>query len=212
MLTLMEEVLLLSLNEDKGNFSFTASMVVDHCLAGAILMELELLKRIRVDKKTLEVLDARSTKKSRFDLILNQIDSSKRHRSPDYWVGKLRGTLKGLRKELLEEMVDKALVREEERQTVLFFTTTRYPVRDVRAKKDILDRIHRALLRGEDPDLRTAKLIGLMYASGILPYLVDKEDRKEAKKRAKDITQGDILTQAVKKAIQAQNAAASAGA
>lgn len=207
MLTLMEEVLLLALNEDKGNFSFTASSVVDSCLTGALLMELEFLKRIRAEKKTLEVLDAGPIKDSRLELAINQIDSSKRDHTPEYWVGKLRSSLKGLRKGLLEEMVDKNLLREEEHQTLIFFTTTRYPVRDIRVKKDILDRVHRALLRGENPDLRTAKLIGLLYGSGLLPYLVDKEDRKEVRKRAKEITKDDILANAVKKNIQAQYAA-----
>ncbi|SHN49604.1 GOLPH3/VPS74 family protein [Desulfitobacterium chlororespirans] len=203
MLTLMEEVLLISLNEEKGNFSFTASTFIDYCLTGAILMELEHLKRIRVDKKTVEVLDARPFNNRRLELALEPMDSSKRHRPPEYWVSKLRSTLKGLRKSLLEEMADKALLREEEQQGFLFFTSTRYPVRDERARKDILDRIHRVLLRGESPDRKTAKLIGLLYASGILPYLVDKGERKEAKKRAKDITKDDILANAVKKAVQA---------
>ncbi|AFL99102.1 Golgi phosphoprotein 3-like protein (GPP34) [Desulfitobacterium dehalogenans ATCC 51507] len=203
MLTLMEEVLLISLNEEKGNFSFTASTCIDYCLTGAILMELEHLKRIRVDKKTVEVSDARPLNNRRLELALHQMDSSKRHRPPDYWISRLRSTLKGLRKGILEEMADKALLREEEQQTFIFFSSTRYPVRDERARKDILDRIHRVLLRREDPDRQTAKLIGLLYAGGILPYLVDKGDRKEAKKRAKEVTKDDILANAVKKAVQA---------
>ncbi|EHL08834.1 hypothetical protein HMPREF0322_00477 [Desulfitobacterium hafniense DP7] len=202
MLTLMEEVLLISLNEEKGNFSFTASTFIDYCLSGAILMELEHLQRIRVSNKTVEVLDARPLNNRRMELALQQMDSSERHRPPEHWVAKLRSTLKGLRKSLLEEMADKALLREEEQQGFLFFTSTRYPVRDERARKDILDRIHRVLLRGENPDRKTAKLIGLLYASEILPYLVDKGERKEAKKRAKDITKDDILANAVKKAVQ----------
>lgn len=203
MLTLMEEVLLISLNEEKGNFSFTASTYIDYCLTGAILMELEHLQRIRVGNKTVEVLDARPFNNRRLEPVLHQLDSSKRHRPPEYWISKLRSTLKGLRKSLLEEMADKALLREEEQQGFLFFTSTRYPVRDERARKDILDRVHRVLLRGESPDRKTAELIGLLYASGILPYLVDKGERKEAKKRAKEITKDNIVANAVKKAVQA---------
>ncbi|MGI1659434.1 MAG: GOLPH3/VPS74 family protein [Desulfitobacterium sp.] len=206
MLSLMEEILLLSLNEDKGNFSFTASTVINYCLSGAILMELELHQRIAVDKKILSVLDSRSINNSRLDLALSRLHSSKRQRSPEHWVGKLSGSLKGLRKGLLEEMVDKALVREEEKQFFIF-TTTRYPVRDTRTKKDIVERIHQALIRGEKPSQRTAKLIGLLYASGLLPYLFDKEDRKDAKRRAKELTKDDILANAVKKSIQLQNSA-----
>lgn len=208
MLSLMEEILLLSLKEEKGTFSFTASAGIDSCLTGAILMELELLKRIRVDKKTLEVIDRTSTKNPRLDTALKQVDSSKRVHPPHYWVSKLRSTMKRLRKELLEEMVDKALVREEEHQVLVFFTSTRYPLRDIRAKKDILDRLQKVLLRGETAKPRTEKLIGLVSACSLTPSLFDKEERKDASKKAKEITKEDVLAEAVKKAIQIQSASA----
>jgi len=210
MLTLMEELLLISLNEDKGTFSFTINAYIDYCLAGAILSELERLKRIRLDKKTVEVLDGRPLNDPWLEKALNVIEASKKHRSPDYWVRKLRSSLKGLRKSILKNMVDKGLVRDEEVQTLVFFTSIRYPVRDIRTKKDVVDRIYRVLLRGENPNQQTLRLIGLVYGANILPYLVDKEDRKEAKKRAKELTKDDFLTNALKKAIANANAAATA--
>ncbi len=205
MLNLMEKVLLLSINEDKGNLSFTASMVIDYCLIGALLMELELLRCITVDKKTLKTLKSGSIKNSRLDFAFQAIDSSKKPRSTDFWIRKLRRSLKNLRKELLEEMVDKSLVRQEEHQFLLFFTTNRYPVRDIRAKKDIMDSIYRVLLRGENPDQPTTKLISLLHVSGLLPYLFDKDERKEAKRNANEISKEDIIANSVKKAIQASS-------
>lgn len=210
MLSLMEEILLLSLKEEKGTFSITASAGIDSCLTGAILMELELLKRIRVDKKTLEVIDRTSTKNPRLDAALKLIDSSKRLQPPHHWVNKLRSTMKHLRKELLKELVDKALLREEEHQFLVFFTTTRHPLRDIRAKKDILDRLQKVLLRGEIPPPRTARLIGLIQACSLVRSLFDQEERKDAQKKAKEIAKEDVLAEAVKKAIQAQNASSGA--
>jgi golgi phosphoprotein 3 len=211
MLTLMEEILLLALNDEKGTLSLASSTGIDYCLTGAILMELELLKRIRVEKKSLEVISRTPTNNPRFDNALKQIDSSKRIHPPHYWVSKLRSTIKGLRKELLEELVDKALLREEDHQYLLFFTTTRYPLRDPRTKKDILDRLQKVLLRGESPDPRTLKLIGLVNACSLTNKLVDKEDRKYARKKAKETSKEDILAEAVKKVIQASASAAYAG-
>lgn len=205
MLSLMEKVLLLTVNEDKGTFSFTTNYVLDYVLTGALLMELELLNRITADKKALRVLNSSSTKNPRLDLVLSQITSSKKAHSPDYWVRKLRRSLKNLRKELLEEMIDKALLREEEHQVLIFFTTYRYPVRDIRGKKDLMDLIYRALLRDEEPSLTTAKLISLLHVSGLLPYLFDRDERKEVKKKANEISRKDTLANAVKKAIQASS-------
>ncbi len=210
MLNLMEEILLLSLQEEKGTLYFTASTGIDSCLTGALLMELELMKRIRVDKKTLEVIDRSSTKSPRLDAALKQIDSSKRLQPPHYWVSKLRGSMKRLRKELLEELVDNGLLREEEHQFLVFFRTNRYPLRDVRAKKDLLDRVQKVLLRGEKPQARTVKLIGLIHACSLIGSLFDKEERKEARKMAKEISKEDVLSEAVKKAVQNQNASSAA--
>lgn len=210
MLSLMEEILLLSLKEEKGTLYFTASTGINSCITGALLMELELLKRIKVNKKTLEVIDRSSTRNPRLDAALRQIDSDKRLHPPHYWVSKLRSTMKHIRKELLEELVDKAFLREEEHEFLLFFHTTRYPLRDIRAKKDILDRVQKTLLRGEIPHPRTARLIGLIQSCSLIGPLFDKDERKDARKKAKEITKGDVLAEAIKKVIQAQNASTGA--
>lgn len=199
----MEELLLLSVHEDKGTISFTVSTGIDFCLTGAILMELELLKRIQVDKKSLKVLDRTPTKNPRLNAALKQIDSSKRSKSPEYWIRKLKGTMKHLRKELLEELVDKALVREEDQQYLILFSRTCYPLRDFRAKKDIQDRLQKVLLRGETPHPRTLKLLALVYTCNLMKTLVDKEERKEAGKLAKALSREDFIAQSIKNVIQA---------
>jgi hypothetical protein len=207
MLSLMEEILLLALKEEKGSLSMTASSQINYCLAGAILMELELHQRIKADKKTVQVIDRTPTRNPHLDAALKQIDSHGRLRTPDYWVTKLPRTLKTLRQEILTQMMEKALVREEEHQVFIFFTVNRYPLRDIRAKKDILDRLQKILLRGESAMPRTVKLIGLVSNCGLLYTLFDKEDRKHARKKAKEVTAEDVLSQAVKKALESQSAA-----
>ena len=204
----MEEILLLSLNEEKGNFSFTASAGIDFCLIGGILMELELLNRIQVDKKTLQVINTSSTNAPRFDIALEIIDSSRQLHPPHYWVTKLKSKMKHLHRELLEELVNKGYLYEEETQVLLFFTQTNYPLRDVQAKKDLLDRLNRSLLKGEVPNPRTTCLIGLLSACSLTGKLFDKSDRKQAPKNAKQISKDVILAESVRKAIQAQNSAA----
>jgi hypothetical protein len=202
MLSLMEEILLLALKEEEGTLFLTATAGINNCLGGAILMELELHNRIKADKKTVQVIDRTPTRNTRLDTALKLIDSHSSLRPPEYWIPKLLKDLKPLRQALLKEMTEKALVREDEHQVLIFFTQNHYPLRDIRAKKDILDRLHKVLLRGELPNPRTEKLIGLVSACSLIYSLFDKEDRKEALKRAKELTAKDILTQAIKKASQ----------
>lgn len=211
MLDLLGELLVLAVHEDKGTLSFDVSSKIDYCLAGALLMELELSNHVKVDKKALEIINRTPTKNPRLDNLLKFIDQSKKVRSPNYWIRKAKGTFRHLRREYLEQLVDKGILREEERQILWFFPSIAYPLRDELLKREIRDRIRLVILRNETPNARTARLIALVQACGLTNTIFDKEERKGARKKLKAFAKEDILAQAIIKTIQGANASVSAG-
>lgn len=208
MFNLLEELLLLNIHEEKGTIPFYASSKIDACLAGAFLMELELLHRVKANKKTLEIIDRTPTGDSHLDSLLKLIDNSKRLRSPAHWIAKSKGMFKHLRRESLEHLVECGLLREEDHQVLVFFSSTVYPVRDDRPIKEIRDRVRLTILRGETPSPRTTHLISLIHVSGITHTLFDKDERHEARKKIKSIVKEDLLAQAILQMIQGSNTAA----
>lgn len=118
---------------------------------------------------------------------------------------------KHLRRECLEHLADCGLLREEDRQVLVFFSSTVYPLRDDRPIKEIRDRVRLTILRGETPSPRTAHLISLIHVLGITHTLFDKDERKEARKRIKSIVKEDLLAQAILQAIQGSNIVAYTG-
>lgn len=211
MFNLLEELLLFTVHEEKGTIPLAASMKIDFCLAGALLMELELLQRIRVSKKTLEVVDRTSTGNSRLDTLLKLIDNSKRIQTPHYWISKIKGTFKHLRRESLEQLVDRGYLREEERPVFWLFTSTAYPLRDDRPKREIRDHLRLIILRGETSTPKRTKLLTLMYACGLTDTLFDKEERKAARKKVKEFAKEDLLAQALIKTIEGANSGSYTG-
>ncbi|AHF05953.1 GOLPH3/VPS74 family protein [Desulfitobacterium metallireducens] len=211
MLDLSEELLLLAVHEEKGSIPFDASNKIDFCLAGALLIELELMNRVKADKKTLQVINRTSTGNSRLDTLLNLIDHSKKVRSPSYWITKSKGTFKHLRHEYLEQLVNQGILREEERQIFWIFPSTAYPLRDTLLKREIRDRVRLVILREETPSPRTARLIALVHACGLTNTIFDKEERKDARKKVKALAKEDLLVQAIIKTIQGSNSGAYAG-
>lgn len=211
MLDLLEELLLLAVHEDKGTVPFEASNKINFCLSGALLIELELMNRIKVDNKTLHVINRTPTRNSRLDTLLNLIDNSKKVRSPSYWITKAKGTFKHLRREYLEQLVDQGVLREEERQILWIFPSTAYPLRDTLLKREIRDRIRLVILRGETPNPRTARIIALVHACGLTNTIFDKEERKDARKKVKALAKEDLLVEAIIKTIQSSNSGAYAG-
>lgn len=211
-LSLPEEILLLALNDEKGTFNWTVSYKLPYLLAGALIMELMLRKRLALEPKRLEVLDRTLTGLPLLDEILQSIDSSKKVRAGDYWVSKLGRRIKPMKLVLLEELVDKGIIHSEEHRVLGIFPTIRYPMRDDRPRKGLISDIRTLVLRGETPDPRQTMQIVLVYTSGLTPMLFDKEERRDARKRMAEIAKPLPVTQAIHKAIQGAQAGAQAGA
>ncbi|GAB6173128.1 hypothetical protein JCM15765_26060 [Paradesulfitobacterium aromaticivorans] len=57
MLSLPEELLLLALNEEKGTLSWVASSKLPYVLAGSLMMELILRKRLAFDGRRFREID-----------------------------------------------------------------------------------------------------------------------------------------------------------
>ncbi len=207
MLSLPEELLLLALNEEKGTFSWSVSSKLPYVLAGALLMELILRKRLVVEPKRLEVLDRAPTGEPLLDSILKAIDSSKKVRAGAFWIGKIRGRIKPMKLALLGELVDKGVLHSEEYRVLGIFPTTRYPSQDDRPKKTLISDIRSLILRREVPDLRQTMLIALVYTGGLMPMLFDKEERRDAREQVQKIAKSLSITREIKKAIQWAQAA-----
>lgn len=205
MLSLAEELLLLAYHEEKGTVLMSVSSKLHFCLAGAFLMELVLFKRLRVTTKTLEVIDKKPTDQAYLNSLLNQVGASERLRPAEYWIKKLNRESKSRKKELLNMLVDKGILNQDERQVFWFFTRECFPLRDDRPVKEIQKHLHSVILRGETLDPKTEMLISLVWACDLTARIFDREERKYARKQIKEIAKFNPIAQGISKAIQESN-------
>jgi enolase len=63
------------------------------------------------------------------------------------------------------------------------------------------------LVHGPEPTQRTAALASLLSAVDAVPKVVPSDDRRAVKRRAKEIAEGEWAGVAVRKAVEAVNAA-----
>ncbi len=70
-----------------------------------------------------------------------------------------------------DRLVERGLLRREERRWLGVFRTTSMPATDGEHEAQLRARIRRVLVDREEPDARTAAIIGLLSASGGLPTL-----------------------------------------
>lgn len=115
------------------------------------------------------------------------------------------------RKLVYASLETKGAVRPLHAKALGLFPLTRHEVVDSARRDDLLGRIRSALLLDQPTDAETGPLVGLLSAADLVKIVVDKPDRKVAKARAKVLAEGDWASEGVRKAIQAAQAAITAG-
>jgi hypothetical protein len=206
---LAEELLLLALDDETGRVGVNQ---IDRGLAGAVLLELALLGRVRVAEKGEDV------RAGRLVLVPGPPPShpvlaeglavldGREGRKPEHVIDKLA---KGLRDRLADGLVHAGVLRHEKRRVLGVFPTHRLPALDVTHEAAVRERIA-AALSGAAPDERTAALIALLSALKAVTSVFEVPDKRAARRRAKEIAEGQWAATAVRKAVEAVYAATAA--
>lgn len=210
MLSLADELLLLSLDDEKGTIPDSVQQALGYGLTAAGIVDLLLADRLAVeDQKKLSVVDATPTGDELLDEMLVRIQQSKRTKKVGDWVQDFgNGGIKKMQERLERRLVEKGILREEEGKFLKLFPWHHYPAVDGAPEAETRERLREVLLEGEQPDARTAVLISLARACKLLDQLFPKAERKRADQRAKEIAKGDVAGDAVSEAVEEASAAA----
>ena len=208
MLNLAEELLLLALEDERGVVHHAASDSLNYGLAGAVLMEFVLKDRLRTENEKLFVADGSRTGDSVLDGALEDIETSRKPRDPEYWVG--RWGERHLKDELLGRLVERGILKEEEHRVLWIFSQSRYPEQDVAPEKELRQRIRAVVLEKQEPEARIAALICLIKACDLAGEIFAPHESESARKRLEEIAEGDLVSNAVSDAVTQVQAATQA--
>jgi Golgi phosphoprotein 3 (GPP34) len=212
MSALADDLLLLLLDVDTGR-PLVDRTKFDYALGGAVLLQLALDGRIDASpgparRARVTVLDAGGTGDDVCDDALHRIET--RPARADKLVPALS---KGLRARLLTRAEQQHLVRREEDRVLGLFRRVRWPAGDSRRRGQLVARLSDVLLRGATPDPRTSALVALLAAIDAAHVVVgvpDRSGRAAVRRRAREIGQGAWAADAVRKAVEAVQAAVAA--
>lgn len=169
-LLIVDDLMLLLLDDDGA--SVQAAGTLYYTLGGAVLTELALRGRIRVDESGIlngprvfpdgEGPLPDPLLQSAYDTIAAR---TQRVQPLLVAIGADLGTV------VIDRLAARGLVRREDRKVLGIFRSTRWPAADEEHEAGMRARIRAVLEHGQEPDPRTAAVIGLLSASGALPSL-----------------------------------------
>lgn len=198
MLTFGEELVLLALNDEKGDFGFNLSrMKFENALAGTVLMDLAFLNRIDTDLEHLILVDTTPTGDPLFDAVITLIAAEAGQRNVGDWIQEVRYRHPNLRGAFIQKLVDRGILKQAEQKILWVFKQRRYPVIDNREEKEVKARIRETVLEQVIPDPRDVVLISLMTACDLIDEVFSKEERKKALDRIEQLSRMDLIGQAI---------------
>jgi hypothetical protein len=191
-LLLAEEVFLLTHNDDSGKTS--GALAIDAGLAGAVLMDLAAQGLIATEGEAVTAVAGTASHPLLASALAELLQSEPR--TAKQWVIELPKALKPLGWRVGQSLVERGVLKQQKSRAFGIFPTTRWPQMDPAPEQDLHRRLIDVLVDGAEPDPHTALLISLMSAQGLVRRVVDKDHRKQASSRAKDITANNVHTAA----------------
>lgn len=192
------EDLALLLHDPGTGAPLVDSMSLPRCLAGAVVLQLVLDDRARLEPRRwrdrLVIDDRGATGDHVLDLALERLPADP---TPKAAIEKLQGRVK---EPLMAGLVHDGSLRVEERTFLGIPLSPRYPAADRRRRDAVAARMRSVLVDGVVPGTDDASLVALLRAVKAEHKVVDAP-RRALRARSKVIADGEWAGEAVRKAI-----------
>ena len=192
-LYLHESILLLGLDDVKGNF--TSSLpYLNYGFASALIMDLVLEERIFIEDKKVLMKTNALTENKLLNKILSKIQEVKKPRKLSKWLHSLVNKNKKYIPEAIDKLIrDNILVRK--RKKVLWiFNVSRYPSINVQSENLLRERLREIIFEGKEPDQKDLLLLTIIKTCKIDRDLIpNRQERKMAQQRIKTLTEDSEL-------------------
>lgn len=204
---LAEDLLMLLHHPETGRL-LVSSDKADVALGGALLVELTERQRIeltephRVTKnRTVAVIDPTSTGDDILDEALQRIPARRSTRA-QVVVSKIT---KGARSRLLERLTEQGTLKPKQARLVGIIPAGAWPAADAQHTEELKRGLQHVLVGERSPKHHEAAIISLLHAvGGTAKVLGDAGlDRRELKRRARAIAEGNAAGEAVRQALDA---------
>ncbi|MFO7727837.1 MAG: GPP34 family phosphoprotein [Desulfonatronovibrio sp.] len=201
MLTFAEELLLLALDDKKGVIKSLPCHSMRFALTGAMLMELAMDDRIDTDLDTLQVINPEPTGNQLLDEFLERLKNSEVPRNTEYWLSELAWNTENLQDRTLQQLVDKGILKLEDRKILWVFARRCYPLIDDREVKEVKTRLRELILSRDIPAPRDAVLISLVQSCNLFNEIFTEEELERVMPWITNLAKLDLIGREVNQSI-----------
>ncbi|MEY3473546.1 MAG: hypothetical protein RL087_4 [Pseudomonadota bacterium] len=200
MIHLVEELVLLTIQDD-GRVSYSAgSPGFRLSLIGACLFELNEAGRIDVDLEKVSVLSTEPTGHAALDLVLKAVAAGAQMNAVD-WICALQSDFEGIVRAVLRSIAERGVLEQKESRFLWVMKSRRYPIIDGHEQTEAKLRVVNLLMGDALPTPHDSVLIGFAAAGGLLHGFLSAREIERLQERISTIGSLDLIAASVEQAI-----------
>jgi len=203
LLTLLEEIVLLTINPRTGCLEGGSEYGVRYALAGAVLFDLALAQRIDTDIDTVTVINSEPTGNLLQDDLLAALSKGAVAYKVRDCVEQIFFHRKDFEGEALALLVKRGIIRREASKFLWVIDVEKLRVIDGAQHQQIAARLAQAVLEDEIPEVRDIMLVSLANACGLLSVVLAPTQIEQRKEWIETLSRIETISRNVSSAIAA---------
>jgi hypothetical protein len=207
MLSMLEEVVLLAVDEKKGGLRSTREFATAYALVGAVFFDLALARRIDTDTESIRIIDATPTGNATLDRVLADMSQRPDLKTVKEWIEQMFHRKDDLEGEALRSLIGQGILRHEKSKLLWIIDVERFPLVDNQRQQHVKLRLANAILSDEIPTTRDIMLVSLAEPCGLLNYVLSESELAMRRPRIQMLCNLETISRKVTDAIISLEAA-----
>ena len=174
MLSMLEEVVLLAVDEQSGGLRSTREFATSYALVGAVFFDLALARKIDTDTEEIQIIDTTPTGDETLDRVLADMAKRPDLKTVKEWIEEIFHRKDDLEGEALKSLIARGVLRHEKSKLLWIIDVERFPLVDDKPQQYVKVRLANAILSDEIPPTRDIMLVSIAEPCGLLGYVLSE--------------------------------------
>jgi golgi phosphoprotein 3 len=201
MLTMLEEVVLLTVDERTGHLRSTREFGTAYALVGAVFFDLALAGKIDTDTENIRIIDQTPAGNATIDRVLAQMSKRPDLKTVRDWIEEIFLQRTDLEGEALASLIEQGILRHEKSKLLWIIDVERFPLVDNQPQQHVKLRLANAILGDRIPLTRDIMLVSIAEACGLLGYVLSDVELENRKQRIETLVGLETISRKVREAI-----------
>ena len=206
MLTMLEEVVLLAVDETSGGLRSTREFGTAYALVGAVFFDLALARKIDTGTDAIHIIDKGPTGSPTLDRVLATMAQRGDMTSLRQWIDEIYHRRDDLEGEALASLIRQGILRHEKSKRLWIIDVERFPLVDNRPQQDVRLRMADAILSDTIPDTRDIMLVSIAEPCGLLNCVLSEAQLESGRPRIQMLCNLESISRKVTDAIDGLDA------